>query len=409
MADGIVPHPILTVEDRASEGKRRLLIAVAVMAIIALRKYDSVTHPQFWAEDGAMFFIEAERTTHWLLLSPYQGYLHLIPRFIAVLGRNIPLIWAPALYTWAPLLFTGALAWGIQSPRVPLPGKAAAALAVALVPHTGEVYFTTCNLQWILAIGLFALAIIDDPSSWPQRFGDILSLAVLGLTGPFIAPALPLFAWRAWRLRSAWSASMALLAAGCLAVQAPAMIAFRPIPHSEPLLILHGAAVIAQRMILSVVADHIRFPEALCAATFFVVPGALAWILWRRRPRLTGGLELMMAGALTMAASMYKMRFDTWNLDDLYNGDRYMFMQKVLLVWLVAAIASTCGVAVRRVLAVAAVSAFLISAPRFVFPPYPDLHWASYAKAIDRGETVTVPIIPAGSKFTYRGGLPPHQ
>ncbi len=409
MADGTVPHPILPAEDRAAEGRRRLLIAVAVMAIIALRKHDSVTHPQFWAEDGARFFIEAERNPSWLLFAPYQGYLHFIPRCIALLGRNIPMLWAPALYAWAPLLATGALAWGIQSPRIPLPGKSAAALAVALVPHTGEVYFTTCNLQWILAVGLFALAIIDDPASWLQRFCDILSLAVLGWTGPFLAPALPLFAWRAWRLRSAWSIAMAVLAAGCLAVQAPAMLAFRPAPNSEPFSLLHGAAVMAQRTIFSVVADHIRNPELVCTATFFAVPGILAWVLWRRRARLTGGLELMVAGGLTIAASMYKMRFDTWNLDDLYNGDRYMFLQKVLFVWLVAAIASTGSVALRRVLAVAAASAFLVSTPRFIFPAYPDLHWAGYVEAMDRGEAVTVHILPAGCTFGYPGGPPWHQ
>jgi len=395
-------------QEPQTHARRRLLVAAAVVAILALRKHDSITNPQFWAEDGGLFFTQAEHLRSWLLLTPYEGYLHLVPRLLAVLARNLPMIAAPALYAWAPLVLTGLAAWGIQSPRVPLPGTAAAALAIALVPHTGEVYLTTCNLQWILAIGLFALAICRDPANWRQGACDLLLLGVLGLTGPFIAAAFPLFAWRAWHRRTLWSAALFAFAIVVLAIQAPSMLAYRPAPHHETFAVIHGVAVISQRILVSVAADHVSLGEAVCAFLGFAVPGCLAWILWRRRQALPGGLELMAAGMLTMAASLYKVRFDTWNFDDLYNGDRYMFLHKVLLVWVVAAVAATSAPAVRRVLASAALAAFLISLPRFLIPGYPDLHWRRYAERIDKGERVVVPILPEGYTLTYPGGRPPN-
>jgi energy-coupling factor transporter transmembrane protein EcfT len=166
--------------------------------------------------------------------------------------------------------------------------------------------------------------------------------------------------------------------------------------------------VVSRRILVSVAADHVNVGVSFCAFLGFAVLGFLAWVLWRRRRTLPGGIELMAAGLLTMAASFYKMRFDTWNLDDLYNGDRYMFAHKVLLVWVVAAIAATCGSAVRWLIGAGALAAFLVSLPRFLIPGYPDLHWGRYVPLIERGERVVVPILPEGDTLTYHGGRPPN-
>jgi hypothetical protein len=120
---------------------RRIVIAVAVVALIAIRKSDSLLNPQFWAEDGALFFIEVERYGGWgLLLRPYEGYLHFLPRLIAAGGGALPLAFVPAFYAWTALLVTGLIAWWLQSPRIPLRGGVVAALALAAVPHNGEVW-----------------------------------------------------------------------------------------------------------------------------------------------------------------------------------------------------------------------------------------------------------------------------
>jgi hypothetical protein len=318
------------------------------------------------------------------------------------------LIAAPSFYAWSALLVTGIVAWGIQSPRVQLPGKTAAALAIALIPHTGEVFITVCNLQWILAVGLFALALATDPATWLQRICEIFSLVILGLTGPFIAPALPLFVWRACHRRSVWSWGLLALAAGCLMAQASAMLAYRPNPVPAAWAPLHGAAVVGRRLIVSLVADGFNPGEAVCIILFFIVPVIMIRILWRERAGLPGGWLLVMTGLLTLAAIAYKARLDTWHFNDLLDGDRYFFTLKILLVWLTAAIASRRAITTQRLLMVVALASFAFSLPHFIFAPYPDLHWKQYSKRMESGLQTRVPILPQGFSLTYPGGYPPN-
>ncbi len=393
----------------ASSWTRRLFVALGVVAVIAVRKHDSLTNPQFWAEDGGLFFIDQERFRTWLLFAPYQGYLHLLPRLIAALGRYVPLAAVPAFYAWFALIVTGAVAWGLQSQRVPLAGTTAAALAIALIPNTGEVYLTVCNLQWVLALGLFALAICNDPETLLQRSLEILALLILGLTGPFIAPALPIFCWRALHNRSAWSLMLLALAAACLCIQAPDMLSYHPNPVGQAWVPMHCAAVIGRRLVAVLLFGRSNPGESVCIGMLILVPSAIIWRLWTRRESLPGGILLAVAGILTLGASIYKTRLDTWPFDDLVSGDRYFFTLRILLVWLAAAVAGTLGRSAPRVLGGVALAAFAINLSHFVFAPYPDYHWRLFCQRIERGERVRVPILPDGFTFTWQGGRPPFR
>ena len=59
------------------------------MALLVVRRADALTNPQFWAEDATIFFKTAfEQPTLASLLAPYAGYLHLVPRCVALIcGR----------------------------------------------------------------------------------------------------------------------------------------------------------------------------------------------------------------------------------------------------------------------------------------------------------------------------------
>src|SRR6266700_4155620 len=99
------------------QSARRLLVAVAVVAILAARKHDSFSNPQLWAEDGAIFFVDADKLSWWgALMKPYEGYLHFLPRVIAGIGQYLPLVTVPVFYAVSALLTTGLIAWAIQSP-----------------------------------------------------------------------------------------------------------------------------------------------------------------------------------------------------------------------------------------------------------------------------------------------------
>ena len=385
----------------------RLLVTLLAVALIALRKSDSLLNPQFWAEDGGLFFIEVERYGGWhQLFRPYEGYLHFIPRLFAALGSPLPLTLVPAFYGCCALATTGLIAWWLQSPRLPLPGGALAALAVAAVPHTGEVYLNLCNLQWITALGLFALVLAADATTPVIRSGEIVLLVVVGLTGPFIILALPLFAWRAWARRSPWSYTLLFSALVCAAAHLPSLITRAAPTDAMTWAPLQHAAVIGRRVIVTLFFGELSFPKLVCAAFAFATTFVLAATLWRRRLLAPGGLLLLAAALFVLAATGYKVRPDTWTLSELGNGDRYFFIPKIVLFWLIAALAATSGPRLRPALLALLVLPLIANATRFFFPPAPDQNWAASCALIARGQPVWVPILPPDTHILHPGRRP---
>ena len=80
----------------APAGSTRLLLGTLLAALLLLRRPGSLLHPQFWAEDGPLFFQDAFnhgfRST---ILQPASGYLHSFPRLVAGLSLLVPLEQAP--------------------------------------------------------------------------------------------------------------------------------------------------------------------------------------------------------------------------------------------------------------------------------------------------------------------------
>ena len=385
----------------------RLLITFLAITLVALRKSDSLLNPQFWAEDGAVFFIEAERYGGWVLLfRPYEGYLLFLPRLIAALATPLPLTLAPAFYAWSSLAATGATAWWLQSSRIPIPGGAFAALALAAVPHTGEVYLTVCNLQWITAVGLFTLTLTTDATTPATRFGEIALLLLTGLTGPFVLLALPLFAWRALARRSPWSCVLLALAITCAAAHVPSLLARTPDAITAPWAPFHHAAIVGRRVVGTLFLGPLPLPEILCAALAALTLTFLGVIFYRRRAALPGGLLLIAAALFVLAATAYKVRPDTWTLSELVNGDRYFFIPKIILLWLLAALALTAGPRLRPALFALLLLPLFANAPHFRFAPALDQHWRASCELIARGKPVWVPILPAGTNILHPGRRP---
>src|SRR3954469_5115510 len=111
----------------------KMWTCIAGLLVLVIRKTDSFSHPQFWAEDGPVFFLEADLSGWRSVLHPYSGYLHLIPRLVAMLCRALGSLWIPAAYNVlsAPLaVFAGGF---IFSPRLKLPHKPLLFLAPFLV------------------------------------------------------------------------------------------------------------------------------------------------------------------------------------------------------------------------------------------------------------------------------------
>src|SRR4029077_12112899 len=78
---------------------------VAAALLIVLRDPSLFTRPQFWAEDGKIWFAQAYNQG-WLhsLTVPLSGYLCILPRLAAGVALFVPFRWAPLILSLEGLL-----------------------------------------------------------------------------------------------------------------------------------------------------------------------------------------------------------------------------------------------------------------------------------------------------------------
>ena len=124
----------------------------------AARSPGSLLHPQFWAEDGTLFFQEA--FNHGFLatiLQPASGYLHSFPRLVAGFSLLVPMEQAPLVFNLAAFVVQLIPALYLLSPRMAriIPSFSARALAALLyvaLPASCETHVNLTNSHWHLAL-----------------------------------------------------------------------------------------------------------------------------------------------------------------------------------------------------------------------------------------------------------------
>jgi hypothetical protein len=388
---------------RWQTGWSRLVLALLPVLLIAVRKHSDLLHPQFWADDGSTFFLGADGHPWQALFEPYAGYLQVFPRLLAAFGHFLPVFWLPAYYVLSSLAVVGLTAWTLLSPRVRLPAAWAAVLALGAVPHSGEVYLNLCNLQWILVLGLLALAATDDPLTRAQRVGEVFWMLLCGLTGPLIVFFTPFFLWRAWRRRSRWSWGMLGLGLACAGWQLSFLFGQKCPPPQFIWTPVHELAAMGHRLFLLGLPFSFPCNEATQATLGIGIATFCAWKCWARR-QTAPALWILLAGALVLAgAAWYKCLLLKLDLADLSNGDRYFFPEKIFIVWLVAGLAATGSRAFQRTALALAVVALIMNANRFVYRGNLDWDWRRSSQIIRRGLPTRVPTPPAPWYFDYPG------
>jgi hypothetical protein len=70
----------------------------------------TLLHPEFWGENGPIWYADRLLRRLALALFPQNGYLLTISRLLALLAQGFPLQWGPALFTAAALIVQMAVA-----------------------------------------------------------------------------------------------------------------------------------------------------------------------------------------------------------------------------------------------------------------------------------------------------------
>ncbi|HLN80902.1 MAG TPA: hypothetical protein VK392_06895, partial [Thermoanaerobaculia bacterium] len=184
-------------------------------AILAARRPAQIRNPQFWAEDGKIFFAQAYTYGAGALVRTFAGFLHTVNRIVNAVAQWADPAWAPAIFVAAAFVLTLYVAARTQSSRFPLRPHVGYALAVVLVPDTFEILLFLVNVDRILAAALLLVLVSRDARRWWQHAHDVAAVSVLGLTGPYSVFFAPLFLWRALQRRTRASVVLAILATGC--------------------------------------------------------------------------------------------------------------------------------------------------------------------------------------------------
>jgi hypothetical protein len=345
-----------------------LATALVLTAVVTMvRAPDRLGAPQFWAEDAAVFFTQAELDGARSIIRPYAGYLLVLPRLVAYAGRFVPVIHVPAFYVLACFaMLTATIVAACRATR-DRPAWVGPALATALltVPFSSEIWFALTNLQWIAAAALIAMLGAPPPDRPAARVLLLAAVVLVALTGPFALVLLPCAVLSAWRARDGWHTTVL----GILAVAAAVCVITLANSNRGGM-----ELSLAERLTAFVLGR-----PALVAAGSAAV-GTLAWGGWvgfRRHDTLLlvcGASGLLLAGAAVVAAPIVIVDATP------YMGGRYAFVPWVATMWTLILLCAHGYRWTRAALAAAA----LVCVLRLQLAPLPRHDWDAVARCLER-------------------------
>jgi len=383
------------------------LVALAVIS----RRPDALLNPQFFAEDGNVWFAEAYNQG-WAraLAITHTGYFQTLPRLGAALALAVPLQHAPLITNLVGLVLQVAPAVFLLSTRAerwaPLRIRVLMTLAYLALPNISELNVSITEAQWHLALLACLVVLSRSPESRAGTIFDLTVLALCGLTGPFCVVLFPaaLVVW--WKERTKWRSWVAVLL-GCSALilaisllsSAVQTRASMPLGASfnllcrilvsqiflAPLFGMNSALRRSDRYVYSLAALGVALLLYCC------IRARLEWKLF------IGFSVLIFAASMITPQASYDQ--PQWVALAGAWGTRYWFFPILAFVWCLLWYA---GLGPNRLLKVLAVLALLIMCTRvprnWRFKPYADLHFSSEVRnkfaPAPPGTVVSLPILP---------------
>ena len=412
-----------------------LLAILSAFVILFLRRPDILLKPQFWAEDGFVWFQEALNLGPiQALLIPKGGYFQTISRLVLGIATMIPLGYAPLfsnimalIIRAAPIgfLFTKRMEW------ISWPARMLIALYYVLMPNLWEVHANITNTFWYLAIYLFATIVADDPKTLGWKIHDIVILILAGLSSISIIFIFPCY------LLKLWAQSEVAYGAGKSAASIMSRIRETGRQFLKPYSLLYLLICLIQGIAVMTSAMSTRSPAPLGLSDVVVVNimsarvflgallplkwGSTVWDLYLLNYTVTiasmfaivyvirsnnyriGGL-VWFAGLMILATlAKPQISLDMPQLPQLRDpncGGRYFIVPAIawfcILVQLVSSLKNRWKPVAYMMLASVVIAVGMAS---FKIPPMPDMRFDDYVKKYEQlapGEKIVIPINPGG-------------
>lgn len=414
-----------------------LWTAAAILLLLFLRRPDALLHPQFFAEDGVVFFHDQIVFGLWeALWVPHGGYLLMVQRLTAWWASFFPPIFAPALYNLTALMLSAACCAALVLPPfrkvIRSDGlRIAVACLMAIALDSAELIGTITQIQWFLQIAGILLLVRhlteEHRSSLAWQLAEAALLLVLALSSPLLVLAVPL-AMLLVLQRRAVIQSLSLMAG--VGVQLLIYIAAGESRGQSSVFQFHDmlgtlSLYLAARPILSSVVGR-PYAMELCAKNTYLYAawaGGLVLVglalMWWKADRGTKGkilvcLYLMCAsGVLSLGARKMLRAEETIT----FGGERYFYLAACCFV-LLAAIGIDLFLAARPTWAKAVILCVLFAggvAGNFSVHSFFPLYWGLYQDVLhnwyhgmrngDPIPSITIPINPSGWAVTLEGNV----
>jgi len=397
-------------------------------ALLVARRPDCISNPQFWAEEGQQFFPDALQHPIWINLARYSlGYFFLIIRLISQLATLVPLQYAPLVFVLSALAIQAAVPTFIVSSRCanwmgPFPIRVAAALLYCAMPNSFEVHCIGLNCRVHLVVLASVILIGTDPFSAWGKVLDAVTLALAGLSGPYVLLLTPLAVWRHLKRPTSATRRNYLILMVSFGFAVFAAIASAGERHADTVLgaspadavrILGGRLPIMLLFGERTYAALLRQPwfDAAAAVAFAFLAFLLLVIFGRGRPELR---YLLAIGFGSLAMGLFSPPIGIhgiaawrafWTVTAC--GERYFFLPMAMLLFSLASLAALGKSVSSRSLAAALLILIAVIGARMDYRlrPFADFrfrHYVEIYRAMPPGSSIQVPINPPGWHLELR-------
>ncbi len=400
----------------ASRGTRiglQVFLFLAAAALVASRRPDAILNPQFFAEDGAVWFPDAYNLGLRCLALPEAGYLHTLTRLIALLTLLFPFTAAPLVMNLCAIAVQALPVNLFLSSRfsaIPIGPRLFGAFLYLALPNSYEINANITTIQWHLAL-LTCLVLFAEPAeSLGWRIFDVGTLVLMSVDGPMGILLVPV-AVALWWKRHDVARSL------CFALIPGAIVQLTTImtSHAQRSAAPNGANltrfihIVARQIFLSsllgVKTEFHVFMKVPFACEVLITIGGVAAILyavWR------GPIELklfilfvsLVFGAV-LADPLVSLTGTQWEILGVPGaGNRYFFLPTIAFLAALLWLAADSGMP-RKSIRRAAVTALLVLpvgiGTDWHYKSFVDLHFPAYARTFEEaapGTHLTIPINP---------------
>lgn len=271
---------------------RAFWCAAVFIGALAMRSPHLFSSPRFWAEEATEYYSSLQNTSSWNVFTlVVRGNFQLLTNLFSYLSTLVPARWAPSVTTYLALIVSVVFAalTGVFSSqrRWPLYRALVVVILFALLPQGYEIYLNTTNVQWVCALCVLMLCLIElNHVSTGWRWLFYVFVGAFGLTGVPSVLLTPAFLIRRLYAPSREHFRIGLILGTCALIQLAVIATHK---HPDRHLLLNGYAMvmswILQTMLASLltidavneISKHVQPPVDFGILLLVVITGLSVW------------------------------------------------------------------------------------------------------------------------------------